>query len=240
MAILPQKRLFSWQEVEGLGDLERLVLVLEYMPDEKLMQLLERLRGLGRDDFPVRGMWNALLAGIVYQHISSASLLRELSRNAQLREVCGLSKVPTASAFSRFLGKLLDMEEEVTSIFDQLVKELVKLLPDFVENLGIDGKAIPTHANPHKESKPADGRRDNDADFGVKTYRGKNDDGTNWQKVKSGFGYNLHLVVDTKYELPVAFSVTQAFASEAPEGHLLLGKLEKSEPVILEKSQQQA
>jgi len=48
--------------------LDRLILVLEYIPDEVLMQLLERLRGLGRDDYPIRGMWNALLAGIVYQH----------------------------------------------------------------------------------------------------------------------------------------------------------------------------
>ncbi len=38
MAILPQKQLFSWQEIEGLGDLERLLLAFEYMSDEKLMQ----------------------------------------------------------------------------------------------------------------------------------------------------------------------------------------------------------
>ncbi len=46
VAIMPQQQLFSWHEIEGLGDLERLVLVLEHMPDEQLMQLLERLRGL--------------------------------------------------------------------------------------------------------------------------------------------------------------------------------------------------
>ena len=117
------------------------------------MQQLERRRGLGRDDYPVRGMWNALLAGIIYQHCSTESLLRDLSRNGQLRAVCGLKKVPTSSAFSRFLSCLLDMEAEVTEIFEQLVKELVELLPDLGENLSIDGKAIPTHAKAHQGEK---------------------------------------------------------------------------------------
>jgi len=45
MAIIPQQRLFSWKEIDNLGDLERLELVLETMPDEKLMQFLEKKRG---------------------------------------------------------------------------------------------------------------------------------------------------------------------------------------------------
>ena len=113
-------------------------------------------------------LWNAVLAGIVYQHCSAESLLRELKRNGQLRNICGLNKVPTSSAFSRFLSKLMEMEAEITEIFEALVKELIELLPDLGENLGIDCKAIPTHANPNKQSKPDDGRRDNDADYGVK------------------------------------------------------------------------
>ncbi len=32
MAIIPQQQLFSWQEIEVLGDLERLALVLQYCP----------------------------------------------------------------------------------------------------------------------------------------------------------------------------------------------------------------
>ena len=42
MAIIPQQTLFVWSEIENLGDLERLRLVLEYMPDEQLMQILEK------------------------------------------------------------------------------------------------------------------------------------------------------------------------------------------------------
>jgi hypothetical protein len=42
MAIIPQKSLFEWEEIEGLEDLKRLRLVLDYMPDEKLVRILEK------------------------------------------------------------------------------------------------------------------------------------------------------------------------------------------------------
>ena len=81
-------------------------------------------RGHGRDDDPVRAMWNALLAGIVFQHDSDAKLLRELSRNGQLRRLCGFKgKAPAASAFSRFVKRVLDELPDVVAIFDQLVQQ---------------------------------------------------------------------------------------------------------------------
>ncbi|WP_035180243.1 transposase, partial [Heyndrickxia coagulans] len=89
MAIIPQMSLFTWKEIEILGDLDRLRLVLDYMPDEAFMQSLEKKRGKGRNDYPVRAMWNSILAGIVFQHESIEKLRRELSRNGQLREMCG-------------------------------------------------------------------------------------------------------------------------------------------------------
>lgn len=89
MAIIPQISLFRWDEIENLGDLKRLRLVLEYMPDEELMDMLEKERKNGRDEYPVRAMWNSVLAGVVFQHPSIESLRRELSRNGQLRLMCG-------------------------------------------------------------------------------------------------------------------------------------------------------
>ena len=41
MAIIEQKQLFEWKEIEFLGDLERLYLALNNLPDENLMQVLE-------------------------------------------------------------------------------------------------------------------------------------------------------------------------------------------------------
>ncbi len=55
MAIMPQKQLLKWSEIEELGDLKRLKLVLDYLPDEELMRVLETKRGKGRNDYPVQG-----------------------------------------------------------------------------------------------------------------------------------------------------------------------------------------
>src|SRR5699024_5087608 len=102
MAIIPQINLFSWEEIEDLGDLDRLRLVLEYMPDEQLMQTLEMERKNGRNDYPVRAVWNTILAGIVFQHDSTESLRRELNRNGQLRWLCGLrgNQAPSSYVYS--------------------------------------------------------------------------------------------------------------------------------------------
>ena len=63
--IARQGQIFDWNDLENLGDLKRLHLVLENMPDEKLMRVLEKERYRGRNDYPVRAMWNAILAGVV-------------------------------------------------------------------------------------------------------------------------------------------------------------------------------
>ena len=91
MATIPQPSLFSWQQIDAASDLDRLRLVLSALPDEELVRFLEKQRGKGRDDYPIRPTWNALIAGIVFQHPTAAALIRELWRNAELRQVCGFA-----------------------------------------------------------------------------------------------------------------------------------------------------
>jgi hypothetical protein len=91
---MTQTNLFSWDALEGCCDLDRLKLVRDHLPDERLVRYLEAMRGHGRDDYPVRAMWNALLAGIVFQHASPESLRRELSRNPGLMDACGFDPLP--------------------------------------------------------------------------------------------------------------------------------------------------
>lgn len=235
MAIIPQKQLFGWEEIEDLGDLERLRLVLEYMPDEELMRILELNRGKGRNRYPIRAVWNTILAGVVFQHISIESLRRELSRNAQLRAMCGLGRVPPSWVYSRFLKTLLKYPAKVEAVFDRLVATLTELLPDFGQRLAFDGKAIESHANPRKKGETAepDGRRDLDANIGVKHYRGQREDGTVWEKIVTWFGYRLHLLVDATYELPVAYEVTKASESEVKHAHKIADETARRHPEIM-------
>jgi len=244
MAMIPQGRLFVWEEIENLGDLDRLALVLKALPDEALMRALERARGKGRNDYPVRAMWNSLVAGVVYEHASTESLRRELLRNAQLRQLCGfdvtkgVQAVPPPWAYTRFLKGLFAHAELIEAMFDSLVESLREELPEFGRHLAVDGKALRSHARPagkgHAKRK-VDGRRDTDADFGHKTYRGRREDGTLYEKVTRWFGYKVHLVVDAVVELPVAFSVTRASCSELTEGKELVSSLKSRHPGILKR-----
>lgn len=215
----------SWQELEGLDDLERLRLVLKTMPDEELMRALESKRGRGRDDYPVRAVWNSILAGVVYQHPSVEALRRELLRNPDLREMCGFDPgrggdaVPSAYAYTRFLRGLMRRQEQADGMFAALVERARELLPGFGEHLAVDGKAISSAAGRRSAQEASDRRGEADADTGRKTYKGKRKDGSLWEKAVEWFGFKLHLMVDAEYELPVGYEVTRASVNDT--GRLL-------------------
>lgn len=212
--------------------------MINNLPDEELTKKLEQERGKGRNDYPVRAVWNSILAGIVYQHASIESMRRELRRNAQLREICGFDllfgerAVPPAYVYTRFCRKLMAHIDEIDSNFARFVKEIRMLLPDLGRFLAIDSKAVHSLAKRQKRDKDGeiqkpDGRCDTDADFGRKDYRRSKEDGTLWQKTVSWFGYKLHLIVVAAYELPVSFSATKASVNDMTEGHKLIDKLAK-------------
>lgn len=234
-----QQNLFTWQDLDEIGDLRRLQLVLETLEDEQLMRKLEKERGKGRDDYPVRAVWNSLLAAVVYQHPSIEGLRRELLRNGDLLRMCGfetakgIDTVPSSSAYTRFLKKVIKHQKDADLIFDNLVKALTEELPGFGKRLGIDGKAIESHARRKSKKREKDGRRDLDADKGVKTYKGKNQDGSAWKSFKDWFGYKIHIIADVNYELPVSFKVTKASASDMRQLKPMMKELQKKHPDIV-------
>ena len=52
-----QPSLFSWDDVDLLDDLQRLMRVLEFLPDDGIIEGLETRRGHGRNDYPVAALW---------------------------------------------------------------------------------------------------------------------------------------------------------------------------------------
>ena len=236
MAIIHRQSLFSWKNVESKSDLDRLRLVLESLPDEELMIKLENRRGKGRDDYPVRAVWNSILAGIVFQHESVESLRRELSRNGELRELCGFDPlgggetVPSSHAYSRFLKRLIREQDSIQKIFDLLIADIKEYLPDLGEHLAVDSKEIKTHARSRKD--PAESA-DPDADWGKKVKSGVREDGTVWEKIHKWFGYKLHLLVDSHYELPLAWKLTRASGSDTKELIPLVEDLKQRQPDLI-------
>ena len=58
MAKITQSFLFSYKNVEAKSDIDRLKYVFDVIPDEQLMQTLEKNRNKGRNEYPIRAMWN--------------------------------------------------------------------------------------------------------------------------------------------------------------------------------------
>lgn len=247
MATIIQPYMFSWKDIEADSDLSRLRLVLSVLPDEGFVSMLEQHRGRGRDDYPIRPVWNALLAGIVFQHPSAAALLRELRRNGELRGVCGFdpllgeAAVPSDDAFGRFLALVMAHLGKLLGIFDQLVETLRHKLPRLGEKLTVDSKAIRSWGRPVRDEEnrqQTDRRRDTDADWGTKTYKGMRADGTKWERTSRWFGYKLHLMVDTTYELPLAFDVARASSSDMNNLMPLLEQLADKHPEVAEAAEE--
>ena len=224
MALIHEISLFSQVGMAHLGDLERLKLTLEGIDDEKLMQHLENKRGKGRDDNPIRVMWNLIIAMIVFEHNTISSFIRELKRNAQLRLVCGLDDfvknkknlTPSNGAFSRFISSL---EEEdtaplVSEIFEDLIEKLYELIPGFGKNLAGDGKYLDSFSKRKNKKLDSDGRRETDAEYSIKEYTYIGTDGKEHVKKETHYGFRVHIICDVTTELPVAFQVTKANKDE--------------------------
>jgi len=233
VASIPQKSLFEWNDVDDIGDLVRIEFVLENLPDEPLMHALEKKRDKGRNDYPVRAVWNSLLAGVVFCHETIESLRRELLRNGQLREMCGFDPllgtraVPSSSVYSRFVYSVIEQQSLIDQMFERMVNEYGGLHDDFGRVLAIDGKALPSYAPGEKKNGCGsdDHRGEHDAKWGKHEYKGSNENGTPWATVKNWFGFTLHLVVDATHELPVGYEITDASANEMPVANLLLDSL---------------
>ena len=129
------------------------------------------------------------------------------------------SPAPRSFNFSRFLLNVVKLEQRrglVSGMIEQMRGELMELLPDFGKNLGYDGKAMESHSTGHK-SRGTGETSDPEADWGAHKYSGVDSNGKAWTKIKTWFGYRLHVIADTRYELPVAFTLTKASVSEGKE-----------------------
>ena len=225
--IIPQITVFDYTEIEELGDLERFKLTLDGMDDEELMYRLENRRGHGRDDYPVRVMWNLLVAMKVFGHKTVASFRRELGRNSQLRNVCGLNDrfrrkgalVPPARVFTNYMKLLSDEPEALNKIFTKEVEELKELLPHFGENLAGDGKYLDSYSKHEKTDgcEDTDLRGEHDAEWSVKEYNYIGNDGKTHTKKESHFGFKAHIICDVQTGLPIDYRVTKANADEKSE-----------------------
>jgi hypothetical protein len=228
-----QSPLFDFEAFISQKSNNRLVKLLEALPAEKLLAALEQGHWTGRKGYSVRGMWSALIAGLINQCHTLASIARLLDRDKDIRLVCGFSKddMPGEDALGRFLKKLIKHIDLFEGCLRDMVDRLRELLPNFGEKLAVDSTDILAYSNGHREHPS-----DPDAHWGAKKKGNTKTEGENKgsgeHKGKSKepdvyywFGYKLHLIVDALYEIPLAFKLTPANEPDTTQMKPLLKKI---------------
>ncbi len=217
-----QQSIFEFNEFFSLDESDRLVLVLKTIDAERLIHVIQGQDDAGRTGFHARVLWSAMIAGVVYRIPTVAELRRNLLSNPYLRFVCGIANagnVPSESTFSRFLTRLIEHEDLLDQCIDDLVKRFAALAPGFGEDVIADSTDVHAYARYTKS-----GSADPDATWGAKSTkeasskRGKkarpssevSQDGDKAKDKYWWFGYKLHLLVDAKYEVPIAVLVSTA------------------------------
>jgi len=148
-----QSPLFDFEAFISQKENNRLIKVLEVLPSEKLLIALEQEHWTGRKGYSVRGMWAALMAGLLNQCHSLADIVRLLKRDKETRLVCGFSKdnMPAEDALGRFLKKLIKHVGLFDDFIQTLVDQLRELLPGFGAKLAVDSTDILAYSNGHRE-----------------------------------------------------------------------------------------
>ena len=225
-----QSPLFDFEAFIEKKSNDRLAMVLEAIPAEGLISVLEKEHWTGRRGYSVRGMWSALIAGVLADAGSLADVVRLLRRDKDTRIICGFSEgnLPSQDALGRFLKKLVIHGDLLEKCFADLAKELRQLLPGFGTKLAVDSTDIKAYANGHRQH-PSDGDARWEAKGGghharpAEASKGQRD-------LYYWFGYKLHLIVDVCYELPVSFVLTPANESDTTHMEALLKKAGADQP----------
>lgn len=194
----------TYNDNDSVPIVKQLNAIFRSIPDDELLAALRAKTG--RPGYTPKVLWRTYVAMVVLGLPTFASLIRSLQNNPLLAVACGITSadgIPTKYAYSRFMGKL-SKPRTVTKVKDvmrSLTRSLYAALPDFGKSVAIDSTDIKAFCNGAK--KPVS---DPDA-----TWAAKLDTSS---KKKFYYGYKLHLLADTKYEIPVAANVTPASQSD--------------------------
>jgi hypothetical protein len=208
---------FAWARLEDHPALSTLSELLAVLPDEQLLKGLRQARGKGRDDYPVEVLCGVVLFTIALRHSSFEACLAELHRNPTLYHLLGLKspeEIPNLWNVSRFL-EVLGTEphlSEVRKIFDVMVQRLGLAVPDLGERTSGDSTWLSGRAKRDKKAVAEEVKQGlPQPSGGKKEY--KDDDGK-VVKVVEWFGYKLHLLVDVKHEVTLAYRITDTKAGD--------------------------
>jgi hypothetical protein len=211
MRIDQTQLVFAWQRLEDQPTLKTIRHFLQAVPDKKLMHSLRAHRGHGRNDCPVNTAWGVLLLTIALRHPHIEATLGELRRNphlARLIEIENEADVPKAWNISRFL-KVLGQEPHfslLVEVFDQIIQALGEVVSDLGADTAGDSASLSARkVRAQKQDQQAAEEGLPEPAGGRKEYT---DESGKVVKVYQWFGYKLHILVDRRHEVAVAYKIT--------------------------------
>jgi Transposase DDE domain/Transposase domain (DUF772) len=217
MKIAITRPLFAWDALEDSPSLKSIRILLEAIPDQALLESLREARGKGRDDYPVEVLWGTLLLAIALRHVATDACIEELRRNPALRLLLGIENedaVPDSDNMSRFLAKLGE-EPHLTHLraaFDVMVKRLGLVVGDVGKDTAGDSTGLSGRAAISAKLRAAEAEQGlPQPTGGKKEYQ---DDDGKVTHVVEWFGYKLHLLVDVKHEVALAYHITDTKAGD--------------------------
>ena len=166
------------------------------LDDAPILKRLAEYRWTGRPGWNLEALWRSYVALFVMNMPTVNALLRRLQDDPALREVCGFGDdLPSRWTFNRFIARVSHHSDLVEDVLARLTDRLHDLLPGFGENLSVDSTTVRSHSNPGKTPVS-----DPEASWIAK--------GGNRGKKEWTWGYKAHVVADSKWELPLAVTVT--------------------------------
>jgi hypothetical protein len=219
--------LFAWGALEDCPTLVTLRDFLQAVPDQALLDGLIAARGHGRDDYPIPRLWHVVLLTIALRHTSFNACLTERHRNPALGRLLGIpdeGEIPRPHNLSRFLDAL-GGEPHVAAlrhVFDTLARRLGLAVPDLGRHTAGDATALSGRAKADPEAVKAEVAQGRPQPSGGK--KEHTDAGGRVTQVYEWFGYKLHLLVDVKHEVALAYHVTDTKAGDNERVPALVGQ----------------
>jgi hypothetical protein len=232
MIVHAAQHLFAWDSLEDSPSLRTIKDLLAALPDGKLLQSLRAARGKGRDDYPVSVLWGVVVLRVALRHVTTEATLAELRRNEGLRRLIGIESeagVPKPWNLSRFEDVL--GQQPHRTLLKEIFNELIQHLGCAVSDLGRDTAGDATALSARRKAQEA---AQEEIAEGLPQPRGGRKEYTDDQgqvtKVVEWFGFKLHLLVDVKHEVVLAYEVTDTKAGDGETLPVVLKQAEANLP----------
>jgi DDE family transposase len=226
--------LFAWGQLEDCPTLLTIRDFLAAIPDQPLLDGLRAARGRGRDDCPVERAWRVVLLTIALRHHSFNDCLAELHRNpplCRLIDIANEEQIPKPWNLSRFLDVLGQQPhlDALRTVFDVLARRLGLAVPDLGRDTAGDATALSARAKRDAKAVKAEVAQGLPQPTGGK--KEYTDEQGQVVKVYEWFGYKLHLLVDVKHEVALAYDISDSKTGDNERVATLVKQAQANLPV---------